>query len=129
MTTNGTPRNLVSPTGKPTQVVGRLGEACRSCGEPIRWFLTITGRRIPIDPTPHPAGTVIRITDENGRVRARVLTGNELPAQETAWRDHRATCTRIRAGPRCTRCQGLLDPDVAEAEPWHTTHPTCDPGA
>lgn len=100
---------------------------CTSCGAPVRWVVTVTGRRIALDPDPHPGGNVIP-TVEGGKPRARVLTGAEMPAQTVAWRQHAATCPRTRTDRAlCTACRSPLDPALAAAEPWHTTHPTCDP--
>lgn len=99
---------------------------CPRCGRPIRWVLTGTGRRIAIDPEPDPAGTVIRVEDpSDGTVRARILTGVEMPAQETAWIRHEAIC-RVRPGPLCRTCRGPMDAGLARSEGW-TTHPSCDP--
>ena len=109
---------------------------CLGCGEPIRWVLTERGRRMPLNPDPHPDGTVVvRLVD--GRPRAHVLTGPELPAQEPAWRPHWVTCPsapefRARQGrtvARCTVCEFPLDPVLVAREPHHTTHPSCDPHA
>lgn len=108
---------------------------CPHCGAPVRWVTTEAGATLGIDPDPHPQGTVThRLVD--GRPRAHVLTGPELPAQEQAWRPHRATCPntpenrarQARARPRCTVCDLPRDPALADTEP-HTTHPTCDPHA
>lgn len=65
---------------------------CRSCGAPIRWVETEHGKRMPIDPDPHPQGNVIPWGwDENGaKVVARVLT--EPPIGRDAWRSHFTTC-------------------------------------
>lgn len=32
--------------------------ACRACDAPIRWALTVNGKRIPLDRDPNPAGNV-----------------------------------------------------------------------
>lgn len=32
------------------------GSACRSCGAPLLWALTVKNRRIPLDPTPIEVG-------------------------------------------------------------------------
>jgi hypothetical protein len=90
---------------------------------------------MPLNPDPHPAGTVI-LTTVDGHTRARVLTGNELPAQETAWRPHWATCPkapeykaarqrRHSQGPLCAVCRQPMDPALARLEHW-ATHPSCD---
>ena len=28
--------------------------ACRSCGAPVTWTVTDAGKRMPVDPEPHP---------------------------------------------------------------------------
>lgn len=35
---------------------------CRYCGEPVVWALTKTGKRMPVDPQPDPAGNVVLTT-------------------------------------------------------------------
>ena len=109
---------------------------CVGCGAPIRWVLTVAGKRLPIDPEPTEDGNVV-VRDVDGQPRAHVLTGPELPAREQAWRPHWATCPKageFRAPPAtgrrplCTVCQLPLDPVLAAREPY-TTHPSCDPEA
>jgi hypothetical protein len=108
-------------------------DVCRDCGGPVLPVITEQGRRLELDPDPHPDGTVVRVMVD-GRPLARVLTGLELPALETAWRRHTATCPessearrrRARAAPRCRVCTGPLDPNLAAHEPQHDTHPACD---
>lgn len=104
------------------------------CGAPIRFVQTELGRRLPIDPQPHPDGTVIAIKQPDGTTVARVLSGDQLPAQQTAWRPHWATCPaspqfrkrKARIARRCRVCGKPMDPDLALRERW-TTHPACDP--
>lgn len=118
-------------------VAGRV-TACKGegCGAVIRWLFTESGRRMPLDVDPHPDGTVVLVEHE-GKTLARVLTGAQLPAQETAWRPHWATCPASDAmrakrartaarGPLCSGCGGPIPADLAEAEGW-THHPCCDP--
>jgi hypothetical protein len=116
-----------------------VGESvCAACGARIRWVMTEHGRRIPLDPDPHEDGTVVAVTTPDGKPRARVLTGDALPAQEPAWRPHWVTCPaapehrarkrRSRShGPLCAVCRAPMDPDLARLEGW-ATHPSCDPG-
>ena len=107
---------------------------CTDCGGPVRTIITAeTGRRVELDPEPHPAGTVVPVLVD-GRLVGRVLDGGQLPAQVPAWRRHDATCPRSaaarrhadRTAPRCTACQGKLDPVLARVEPHHDEHPSCD---
>jgi len=104
----------------------------QGCGATIRWVITIAGRRMPINPDPHPDGTIIREVTPEG-IRARVLTGDQLPAQQTAWQPHWVTCPdspqfrdrKARTTPRCRACSGPLDPWlVAQGRPWHVL---CEP--
>jgi hypothetical protein len=106
-------------------------DRCPLCQGPVRRVVTELGRRIALDPDPHPEGTIVPLTVA-GRTRARVLTGERLPAQETAWRDHDLTCPEGRAAkqraarlrPRCTVCGNPLDELLIAMEP-STTHPCC----
>lgn len=110
------------------------GQTCArdGCGRPITYVLTETGLRLAIDPDPDPAGNVIR-TEHDGRIRAQLLPGDQMPAQQTAWRQHRFTCPgstdRARlervAAPRCGICREPLHPLAVEAG-W-TRHPLCGP--
>jgi hypothetical protein len=109
------------------------GDTCGDCGRPVRWVITEGGRRIEIDPQPDPGGNVVPVTVD-GHTRARILTGDQLPAEGPAYRRHAATCRespearkrRARTAPRCTVCLLPMDADLARLEQW-TTHPSCDP--
>jgi len=104
---------------------------CSSCAAPIRWVVTLGDKRMPLDVDPHPDGNVVRVVTD-GRVRARVLNGDEMPAQETAWRSHFVTCPHAAehrrrktiTTPKCRGCAGPLDPVLAWTEVYH---PTCAP--
>lgn len=104
-----------------------------SCGDPIRYVLTEHGSRLAIEPDPHPDGTVVVHQVGDGRVRARILTGEQLPAQVTAWRRHDAVCPDGRTArrrkaattPRCRVCRLTLHQLAVDAG-W-TTHPLCGP--
>lgn len=114
-----------------------------SCGQVVRWVLTLAGRRLPIDPQPHPAGNIVPVTLDDGSVRAQVLGGDRLPVEppRKAYRAHHATCPdaelfrsrrpakrarRLCADPAC----GLpMDEELAVRERWRV-HPSCaDPAA
>lgn len=105
-----------------------------TCTARIRWVITLAGARMPLEPQPDPDGNVIAVRLEDGSIRARVLTGAELPAQQTAWMPHWRNCPdspeyrrrKTRTGPKCKACGGPMDPDLARTERW-TTHPSCDP--
>lgn len=106
---------------------------CSACGAPVRWVLTLGDRRMPLDPEPHEDGNVVRRTTKEGAVRAKVLTGEELPAQETAWRSHFVTCPqadtfRRRKALSRKKCRGCTYPlDKALADAGEVYHPTCAP--
>lgn len=125
-------------TGQPDGTDVCSGPNCRAI---IRWVLTEAGRRMPIDPTPHPAGNIVRVDIPGVGVRARVLGGGQLPVlpPAQAWRQHRVTCPAAVAeraksggvGPRCAdpACGLPMDPDLAVREQWRV-HPSCtDPAA
>ena len=90
---------------------------CTGCGAAVRWVLTVGGRRIPIDPRTSPTGNIVPVRSDDGTLRARVLTGDELPAQEPAWVPHWATCTRSavfrrqqgQKAPKCLACGLVMD--------------------
>jgi hypothetical protein len=98
-------------------------ENCPKCGAVTFWRLTTEGSRKRLDAAPDPTGTVIILDLPDGTIRAKCLTGSELPAQQEAWRLH--TCTR-RTGapdPRCAVCRFAMTPgDFFRAMRW-TTHP------
>ena len=103
--------------------------ACRACSRGVRWAVTEAGARILVDADPHPDGVVTVVSTPAG-VRARILTGAQLPAQETAYQPHARTCPhavrQAPRGPRCERCRGPMPTDLARLERWRW-HPNCDP--
>jgi hypothetical protein len=107
--------------------------SCSACLAPIRWVLTEGDKRMPIDPTPSPDGNVVPVRRDDGSIRARVLTGDQLPAQRTAWVPHHRTCPHAddfrrrkrAAAVRCGVCREPMDPVLAAH--GHTTHPGCAP--
>lgn len=102
------------------------GRCSRGCGAPVRWLLSLGDYRVCIDwPTPNPNGTVIIDSiDQRGRERAHLLTGADLPAQDTAYTIHE--CPRPAIGPACAACTMPMHPVLARQLNW-ITHPTCDP--
>jgi hypothetical protein len=83
--------------------------ACRSCGKPIVWALTVTGGRMPVDRDPCAEGT-IELAYRRGvwaatvldRAARRLLAGHELVLRQS----HFASCpdaaawrSRQRAAP------------------------------
>ena len=99
---------------------------CTACGREVRTVLTVNDHRRKLDPAPDPAGTVVRVVslaaDGTRTVRARILSGAELPALETAWTLHDLTCpesehTRRRAYAAKAKCRGcgfVMDPWLAD---------------
>lgn len=70
---------------------------CRSCGAPIRWAVTATGKRIPLDPEPVDGGNVLlhepidggeSIATVVGKAPAPSLFGDDAPRYVS----HFATC-------------------------------------
>ena len=109
---------------------------CRGCGEPIRWVLTVDGARMPLNPVSAPDGNVVPVTTEDGKRRALVLTGAELPAQEPAWVPHHRTCPKAGeyrrrkslSTKRCRACGNVLIQSLVDAgEVFHEgCHPPAD---
>lgn len=70
---------------------------CRSCGAPVRWARTLTGKAIPLDTEPDPAGNIaLDDTGDPNAPQARVLAGVDLfdarSAGATLWLSHFVTC-------------------------------------
>jgi hypothetical protein len=107
-------------------------DTCGDCGQPVRWVITERGRRIEIDPDPADDGNVVPIVVD-GHTRARILTGDDLPAEGPAYRRHASTCPesvearkrKARNSPRCRVCLLPMDPELARLEQWRE-HPACD---
>lgn len=97
---------------------------CPRCGALVWWRLSVLGSRLRLDATPDPAGNVIIIEAGDGKVRADVLGGDRMPAQQEAWKQH--ACPKAEPGPRCAVCRRPMNPgDLARALKW-VTHPGCD---
>lgn len=74
---------------------------CDDCGQLILRLFTVTGRLVELEPHTSDDGTRV-IELDLGRIRARTLTGPELPAPEgTGRRLH--LCT-LAAGPEGVAC-------------------------
>ena len=97
------------------------------CGATVRWVLTVNHRRLDLDVDPTPHGNVIIRDLGDGRIRAEVLTGDRMPAQQQAWRMHKCPPKQERPGPRCAGCHLPMQREIAIAEGW-THHPSCEPG-
>ncbi len=85
---------------------------CPACGTSTIIVLTEGGYRIRVEPGRVPGGTVMPTTT-GGKVRARILTGTELPAPGGAYVDHRKTCGKAK-GPKAPTCLA----DGYPLDPW-----------
>jgi hypothetical protein len=76
---------------------------CNQCHAPIRWTVTATGKRLPVNAEPDPAGNAAVHTDAVGRVRSRALTADRPTLEGSEWpaMPHAATCAQPR--PRLPR--------------------------
>jgi len=68
--------------------------SCSACGAPIRWATTTKGRRMPIDPEPHPEGNIrLQELDDGIAPIAHVLDALDASmTSEPLYRSHFATC-------------------------------------
>jgi hypothetical protein len=97
-------------------------DRCPKCEAATYFRLSVEGTRLRLDAQPSPAGTVI-ILDLDGKVRAKCLTGPELPAQQEAWRMHECVRRSGLPDPKCAVCSWAMRPgDFFRAMRW-TTHP------
>jgi hypothetical protein len=120
--------------------------ACKApgCGAMIRWLYTEKRNAMPLDEEPHPDGNVV-LVKVGHETLARVLGGADLPAQQTAYRAHWATCPgsdamraqraralrrEIASGPVCEApgCGQRMHAGLARREGWRE-HPACDTAA
>jgi hypothetical protein len=105
------------------------------CTADVLLAITLGGKRIQLDSDPHPDGIVTIEHAPDGSIRARILTGRQLPAQGEVWMPHERTCTdsataKRRAyatAPKCRACAGRMDPWL----PAHgyRYHVNCEPPA
>lgn len=74
-----------------------MSARCRTCRAPVVWAVLPSGRRIPLDPEPDPAGRVRLEAIGPGTDRAAVVlnTGDAEDARaagEALYTSHFATC-------------------------------------
>lgn len=73
-----------------------MSSPCRSCGAPVTWATTTTGKRMPVDSAPHPDGNVLLRPRSRGEgLEAVVLGPLERLAQGRVHQlhhSHFATC-------------------------------------
>lgn len=72
---------------------------CRSCNALITWTITTSGKRMPVDPEPHPDGNVSvsgMHTDTGvvmqARVKSRPPEATLFTTAQPRYRSHFATC-------------------------------------
>jgi hypothetical protein len=69
---------------------------CRSCGAPIRWAVTVNGKRMPVDDQPTPGGNVSTVPNGAGPGLLLALVHppgqTTLDADEPRFTSHFATC-------------------------------------
>lgn len=105
---------------------------CPDCGWWVRIVTTMGGRRLAVDPFPHPLGTVLIETTKAGEA-ARILAGHEpRPDDVGMYRQHVTSCPQSpavarRHAPRCSVCGKPLNAALAATDPTYTSHPCCDP--
>jgi hypothetical protein len=89
-------------------------DACPDCGGGIRTVITEGGKHRTLDSIPHPDGNHVIVTRESdGAVRARVLTGRDMPAQ--SGRGHRVhRCLPVGPGPLCSVCYEPMNARLVE---------------
>lgn len=100
---------------------------CRRCGQPVWWEETVNGKRLPLDPLPHPMGNVV-LRPSGTQLLAFVHGNGELPLSRAAYRPHHATCPQSSRHegpptPRCGLCRGRMD-EVMWAR-GSRVHPMC----
>lgn len=96
--------------------------ACDDCGAVILVLFTTSGHLTELDPEPVDDGTRL-IVDLGGWIRARTLTGTELPHLDgPAYRLHR--CPQPEQPAACAY-DGCRRPDVPLIDGVH--HPECHP--
>jgi hypothetical protein len=62
---------------------------CKSCGAPIRWVKTATGKAMPLDANPTPKGNVIIV---KGVAQIGGDHPDLLPGEALRFTSHFATC-------------------------------------
>jgi hypothetical protein len=81
-----------------TTIAAEQRVPCDSCEADIFFALTDRGKRMPLDPDPHPAGNVLvweASVGPHGSLRCRTLGRAEVDAQSDdveLYRTHFATC-------------------------------------
>lgn len=64
---------------------------CRSCGKPVDWVTTESGKKMPLDEKPDPSGNIVLIHGI-----AHVLKKGEEPLERPTRTSHFATCPNAK---------------------------------
>jgi hypothetical protein len=75
-------------------------EPCPYCGEEIVWAVTQSGKLMPVNPEPHPAGSLKLFRNRAGRRAVTVVASKSAPDLH---RPHLATCARYEAAKHARR--------------------------
>lgn len=89
---------------------------CAYCRSPVLWTITQAGRRLAVDPEPHPDGNAAVYRDGLGTYRSR-RPSEELPLMgyERLHKPHVATCTPSPPAPPVSRPRATpLPPGVSD---------------
>lgn len=70
---------------------------CRSCGAPIRWARTSTGKRMPVDAEPNPDGNVTLIPPLESADFPLAVVSSERDPSVIRYTSHFATCPNADA--------------------------------
>ena len=101
------------------------GDVCSLCGAEVRRVITLGAIIRDLEPEPRPAGNHIIVTNDQGEIRAKVLTGPELPAEQDAYVIHKCPPKPVAAtGPACAACGLPMHAELAASQGWRT-HPSC----
>lgn len=66
---------------------------CRTCGEPVKWVMTTTGNRMPLNPMPDPDGNCYVDRWDQGMPVVVVAVNSAIPgAIPIRYTSHFATC-------------------------------------
>lgn len=68
-----------------------MSTACKSCGAPVIWAVTVKGARMPVDQAPADDGNVVLIMSERGTEAIVVSSPDEHPGVVRR-KSHFATC-------------------------------------
>lgn len=69
---------------------------CRSCGAEIIWVTTENGKRMPLDPHPHPKGSVLVYGEQAFVISAK----GRADVREPLYLPHHMTCPQGRSWQR-----------------------------